>query len=230
MNCEKVRYLLDLYIDDEITRADAYEVSQHAKVCPACAREIQAAKLMRKAIRDMDDNIDVPLKARAAWRNAVREEARKRKSRVVLRAIYGVAAALVLVVGATVAMQGKDAAPLLQSAPAAVSEPVAVRELVARDGMIQQESMEWQSGETYSAWKKITTDQPDRASATLESLAQEYSGSLTMLEDGVCRIEIPAAYLEEFMGAASRIGTEVDSQTVDVEGETAVIYIQICEE
>lgn len=230
MNCDKVKYLLDLYIDGEITRADAYEVMQHAQVCKACAQDVQAAKLMRKAIRNMDDNIDVPLKARAAWRNAVREEARKRKTRSVLRIVYGVAAALVLVVGATAIIGRNEPALDTGSAPATGTEPAAVTRYVQRDGMMQREALEWQSEETNSAWNRITTEQPDRAGATLEALVEEYSGSWELMEGGVYRIELPAESLEEFMSAASRLGTEVDSRSLSDDAKTAVVFIQISAE
>ena len=44
------------------------------------------------------------------------------------------------------------------------------------------------------------------------------------------RIELPAVYMEDFLNAAKLLGTELDSEMRDEEGETAVLYIQLYEQ
>ena len=44
------------------------------------------------------------------------------------------------------------------------------------------------------------------------------------------RVELPVAYMEDFLSAAGVLGTELDSELRDEAGETAIIYIQLTEQ
>lgn len=224
MDCERLRTLLDAFIDGELPEEEARALVNHAKSCESCGRELKAAELLRDTFAHMDEEVAVPLKAQAAWRDAVRAEARKRSGRKWMRVAYAAAAALVLVLGGSL---------MLISAPNAAQPEAALLEsrqaetesVIARDGDLTSAAVE----EAYSAWKKIATDETEAAVETLQALAAEYSGICT-LEDGViCRIELPCANVEDFLNAASRIGDELDSETGDMSTETAVVYIQICQ-
>ncbi|HEY3345869.1 MAG TPA: zf-HC2 domain-containing protein, partial [Anaerolineaceae bacterium] len=38
MDCERVRFLLDGYVDDELDLVNALDIEAHLKSCPDCAR------------------------------------------------------------------------------------------------------------------------------------------------------------------------------------------------
>lgn len=220
MDCEKLRTLLDAYIDGELPEEEARALIDHAKACESCGRELEAAEQLHNALAHMDEDISVPLEAQAAWRSAVRAEARRRGGRKWLRVAYAAAAALVLVLGGSLMLKG---------APAAVQPETALLEtanesVIARDGGVTAAEPE----SAYSAWKKIAVDETEAAVGTLQALAAEYSGTFSLEEGDVCRIELPGEYLEDFLSAASRIGDELDSETGNTGVETAVVYIQIC--
>ena len=99
--------------------------------------------------------------------------------------------------------------------------------VVARDGKMDAAVSE----EVYAAWKKYDTADFSAACASVEALIQEYSGTFepVNLDDGpmIYRIELPREYLEDFLSAVSHVGAEQDSETMDTQGETALVYIQI---
>ncbi|MDD5369640.1 MAG: anti-sigma factor [Anaerolineaceae bacterium] len=50
MDCDRVRVLLDGYIDDELDLVNALEVDTHLKDCPACTQKFAELKAIRSAI------------------------------------------------------------------------------------------------------------------------------------------------------------------------------------
>jgi anti-sigma factor RsiW len=50
MDCERVRILLDGYIDDELDLVNALDVEAHLKDCPACSQQYAELKGIRSAI------------------------------------------------------------------------------------------------------------------------------------------------------------------------------------
>lgn len=230
MDCEKLRSQLDAYLDGELSEAEARALEDHAKACEGCARELEAARLVRDALADMDAEVAVPLEAQAAWRAAVRAEARRRSVRKWRRLSCVAAAALVLVFGGSLMLRGAPDAPdAAQPQPVMLlsGNEVSGRGIIARDG--DAEPAADVGEEAYAAWKKIETEDASAAMETLRALAEEYSG--TCFEEGeeACRVELPCAYLEDFLNAISRIGTELDSESGDLNVETAVVYIQLQE-
>jgi len=144
---------------------------------------------------------------------------------------YAAAAALVLVVGCTVALNidQPDSVSLVQPKALVLGAGDA---LIASDGTDELAVAAARPDENYSAWKKFEVEELDSARGTLEALAAEYSGSCTVEEknDGqtmLCIIELPREYMEDFFSAASRVGAEMNSETRDTASDTAVIYIQL---
>ena len=229
MDCERARLLLDAYIDGELSEEEMRSLRDHAMACEDCKRELEAAEMLRDVLADMNDEVAVPLQAQAAWRNAVRTEAKKKNMRRWMRAAYAAAAALVLVVGAAVAFNG---VPVENNAvvtlDAGASKAAKIIEADGSQPMALQASGD--SGIHYSAKKKISTNAPEEARNKLGMLAAEYSGSYMEDAQGICRVELPYEYMEDFLNAASRIGTEMYSEILNEDVETAVILIQICEE
>ena len=224
MSCEEARNMLDAYIDGELSAGQERALMDHVNACEACSQEFKAATLLKDVLSDMDEEVAVPLEAQAAWRNAVRQEAKKRSMRKLTRWVAAAAAALVLVVGCTFAL--RDGAPEENR----IAEKGVV--LVAKDGGEAQLAQAFAKDENDSVRKKYEAEDFDSACMTIEQLTAEYSGSFTAErgdegETIVYRIELPRDYMEDFLAAASRIGAELDSQTMDLGGETAVIRIQI---
>ncbi len=239
MGCEEAHSMLDAFVDGELSAQQERALMEHAAGCEACGREIEAAILLRDAMKDMDAEVSVPLEAQTAWRRAVRAETGKTRGRRWMRYACGAAAALVLVVGCTFALRGDvfkqehtlvltDTQPLARSMPAAQADG----ELIAADGVQETSASGAAAAEAddYTIWKKYEAADVDAACAAVEALAVEYSGSFSMeKDDGLanCRVELPCDYAEDFLSAVERIGRELDSRSVEPAGDTAVISILI---
>ena len=226
MNCEEMRAKLDAYIDGELSAEEMRAIEDHAAACADCGRELETAKFVSDALGELDKEVAVPLPAHVGWQRAVRAEAKRKANRRWLRAAYAVAAALVLVIGA---------AAILRNVPGQQVEPMTVAAaptdaVVARDGEMETAALAVEE-EAYAAWKKYDAADFSAACASVEALIQEYSGTFQPVNLGegpmIYRIELPREYLEDFLSAVSHVGTEQDSETMETQGETALVYIQI---
>lgn len=139
MNCEKFRELLDSYIDDALTNEEIALMKAHAEKCDSCKEELRLSDIIKDEVRGMDDDIVVPLQAQAAWRNAVRKEIRAKKVKKAYKAMSGVAAAIVVLVGTTFAMRETGALPPKYDTTA-VNEP-AVMTMVHKDEAVSDGAM-----------------------------------------------------------------------------------------
>jgi len=242
MDCEKFLTLLDAYVDNELSEAEREQFLMHAKTCDTCNMELRNAEALRSLLADLDTDVVVPLEAQAAWRRAVREEAKQKPARnakrIWMRASYA-AAAVLLVVGCTFAFNNDlfrrtDKTP--EFASMGVNTRMAVTEAadftLAGDGVSADAgAVIAAKGEAFTAWKKISTADHAEACETIVALAGEYSGVFTLEEtqvEAIYRIELPYAYMEDFLNALSRIGTELDSKIVNEASETAIVCIQLC--
>lgn len=244
MNCEQMRAMLDAYIDGELSQEEVRALRDHAATCTDCRNELLVAEQLRDALGHLDDDVCVPLEAQAAWRNAVRAEAARKRQRKWMRAVYAVAAVLVVAIGCTAMLRSDVFAGKKANLPAE-NAPIAARAmpdagLIASDGS-SDDALAAQSAltEDYTAWKKYGVADFDRACETIEALAVEYSGTAVSdnageetlgAREAMYRIELPAVYMEDFLNAAKLLGTELDSEMRDEEGETAVLYIQLYEQ
>ena len=107
MNCSEFQKLLDAYIDGELDGVQRAEFEAYAAKCDSCAQALRAAEQLRDFLVHMNDELAVPLPAQAAWRKAVRAEARKRRMKRVYAACGAVAAVCAVTIG-TVAMLGSN--------------------------------------------------------------------------------------------------------------------------
>ena len=242
MNCEKMRAMLDAYIDGELSAEEMRALRDHAAACEDCKKELEAAELVRDALAHMDEGVTVPLEAQAAWRKAVRAEANKRGRKRALRVVYGLAAALAVAIGCTAALRSDALNPQNAATMDAGVQPrgVELSAMIASDGESDAvQAARNLSSEDYSAWKKYGVADFDRACQTLEELTAEYSGTavsdnadgeVLSAREAMYRIELPATYMEDFLNAASLLGTELDSELQDETGETAILYIQMVEQ
>ena len=134
MTCEELNGLLDRLMDGELTEDERRAMTEHGAGCPDCAEAIRATLQMKALFEEMEPEVDVPLAAQAKWRGAVREEAARQKKHRLTRWIGSAAAAVVVLVGVGLAVNGglspQNAAPQTKVAemPEAAEEAVTAGE------------------------------------------------------------------------------------------------------
>lgn len=101
MNCKEFLQCLDAYLDGELAQPEREAFLRHAQNCSACADALAHAEAVHAALSHLNDDLCVPLPAQAAWRAAVKREAKRRKGRVLTRALSAFAAAFVVLAGTT---------------------------------------------------------------------------------------------------------------------------------
>ncbi len=109
MRCEETNAMLDQLLDGTLTGEQLRSLEAHGQTCAACGEQIRAALQMKALFSEMAPEVDVPLAAQAAWRGAVKEEARKKKMKRYYSWAGVAAAAVVLVVGVSLGLNGRNA-------------------------------------------------------------------------------------------------------------------------
>ena len=153
MTCEELNGLLDRLMDGELTEDERRAMDAHGAECPECAGQIRATLQMKALFEEMEPEVDVPLAAQASWRSAVREEAQKSKAaqvpqkadrRRLIRWIGSAAAAVVVLVGVGLALNGSlsprkanDTVMLAETAGGAAAKSVAASEAAPEVGVIE---------------------------------------------------------------------------------------------
>ena len=234
LNCDNVSGLLDRLMDDDLSEAERLELEAHAKACPACGASIHAAMQMKALFDEMPTEADVPLKAQAAWRSAIRQEAAGKRRKQMMRRITAAAAAVVVLVGAGLAlntsrMSARDAAG---SAMLSAVQPTAMPEaaspekgqadmelslsdsaVVEADGMAMpmmamEEAMEAEVGAPMMELSIVVED-IDVARKLIRDAAREYEGEADeqVLEQGGANlyINLPAENTSDFLSAIAHI-------------------------
>lgn len=118
MNCETFKSNIDAYIDGALGRDERLMMEKHAEGCASCRELMKEALMLMDMCAELSE-VSVPLQAQAAWRKAVRDEAKKKKNPMAgwTRSLATVAAALVVLVMSTYTVRlGRD----VPAAPAAV--------------------------------------------------------------------------------------------------------------
>ena len=110
VDCKFFEEHLDAYLDSELDQETRGQMIRHADQCPDCGERLESMTRLLTMCAELDEGLTIPLDVAAAWRRAVREEARsalheapRRKGRGVVRALSAVAAAAALLVGGTFA-------------------------------------------------------------------------------------------------------------------------------
>lgn len=238
MKCEDFRRLIDAYIDGELDKDQVCEMLAHAQECENCRRELKLAEMLKNTMREMDEDVVPPLAAQAAWRGAVKAEARKVRMKKLYKYVGTAAAALVVLVGsfamfnpigdgnnapgavetisnsgfAFVASDGNEAAPTA----------MAVRTLATEEDAAAYAGM--------TANVKMCCADPAAACDTIVSLTQEFGGIADTPSSGesgaYVTSYIPSDNIEPFIDALGLVGEMSDSQ-ISGEGETVTVAITI---
>ena len=109
VRCEEANAMLDQLLDGTLTDGQLRMLEAHGQTCAACGEQIRAALQMKALFSEMAPEADVPLAAQAAWRGAVKAEAGKKRLKRYYSWIGVAAAAVVLVVGVSLGLNGRIA-------------------------------------------------------------------------------------------------------------------------
>lgn len=246
MKCSDVNAWLDMLMDDELSDEMRVELENHARVCPACAENINATIEMKKLLSEMDDEVDVPLQAQAAWRKAVRQEAARSRAKRIYRSITAVAAAVVVLVGIGISVGNGNIDPVNQNdvMQAAMDfEESAAEDTLSTTGIAVIES----DGTDISIARIMPEPGPTVANAMTEcvlcvenidsacgyisDLVAEYEGNIDEQRVETTKanlyITLPAENVGEFLSASSHL--DISGQTFDSvqisNGDTAMLLM-----
>ena len=117
MNCEQFRERIGDYLDGALDEAGRREMEEHDRMCPECHAFLDDIKKITGALNALPDSMPVPLAAQAGWRKAIREE-KRRKAGFFSRGLATVAAALLVLFGATFISRQNPARTALTANPA----------------------------------------------------------------------------------------------------------------
>lgn len=231
MNCEQINGMLDRLMDDELTAAERNELQAHAQSCPACGGQIRATMQMKALFDEIPAEADVPLKAQAAWRGAVRKEAVQRRRGQWLRRFAAAAAAVVVLVGAGLALNptAMRAPKTMEDAglsPASTAMPMPTNEalveadmalslsesaVIEADGQALPMLAMEESAEASAPMVELTlsVEDVDGACKLICDAAQEYEGHADeqRLEQGGANlyVDLPAGNAAEFLSAIAHL-------------------------
>ena len=105
LECRRFRNRIDAYLDNELSASEREEMQRHAGTCPECGQLLKEYEDMRAMLADLDRDMDIPPEAAQAWRSSVRDECERRRASSRFgwtKAVVSVAAAVAVLVGATV--------------------------------------------------------------------------------------------------------------------------------
>lgn len=225
MDCLGFDEALNLFIDNELDEEALASLEKHAEQCTECRAKLAVAKQLRDILSHVDDDIAVPLPAQAAWRSAVRLEARNRRIKRIYKVCGAVAAVCVLTLGVTGMMRK---APELR--PVADETPKTMA-LVQADGVSDHEIGDKAAMRSISYLeRKVVTDDPQTAYTYLTDILAEYGGVLEReAEDSDGRkvfVQIPGDSVTDFIAAVDHLGLYADEESA-VPDEGAV-QVGIC--
>lgn len=124
MNCKEFSDLLDAFLDGELTEEQAEQMRRHAAECAECA----ALLALRRDLRALEDEVEVPDEFSASWREAVRAEAtgsKRSPARAFRQSWMAAAAALVMIFGGALAMS-RGKLPTVYRTAGSAKAPAAV--------------------------------------------------------------------------------------------------------
>lgn len=234
MNCSEFCSLLDQYIDGELDDVQIAHMKEHADSCSSCKRELEASEQLRDILSHMDKDVSVPLQAQAAWRKAVKNQAHQRMKHRIYRFAGAAAAALVLTIGLTSALHGKNSLPENE-------QGVMLTAHVEADGISEEGKLENSAapdaqgrsravgGMNYVERTVLTTD-GEQAYQYLTDILAEYGGEIEREAEDTSgkRVYtlIPIENAEDFIRAVEHIGE--DSAEDAVQWDETANSVSVC--
>ena len=209
MDCTQVDRFLDEMMDEVISQDDLRALEAHCETCPVCAAKLNATRDMLRLFADMAPEADVPLNVQASWRRAVKEEAMKSGGmKRVYRYVAGIAAALVVAIGATFALNHRPAQDLAPTAVEAdMARSVAMIEADGQTDDIVGEAIDTAVSRAMPMHElTMTVEDLEKTCAYVADLVREYEGELDeqRFDEGAnLYIDLPAENAPEFLNAVS---------------------------
>ena len=195
LNCEALNTYLDLMMDGELTDDQLREMEAHGQQCPRCAEAIRQTKQLKALLAQMEPEVDVPLPAQAKWRGAVREAARQSRRKRLYRWIGSAAAAVVVLVGVGVTLNGRIAPKRgVETAPAAlesavVSEAVESEAFEEADAAYEAEEAVAFEAEAVEAPARMAIKAAGVSEVAAENAVIEADGAATADEDDLAEFD-----------------------------------------
>jgi len=225
MTCAEFDHLLDLYIDGELNETQRTAVEGHVTQCEECAVKLKAAKELRDILSHMDDGIAVPLQAQAAWRKAVREEAKRGKIKAIYKAVGAVAAVCVLTFGITSMIQHKPGG--LDNIQRVEADGVS--EIAAFDGEAVARGVDMTRLTEYVE-RVLVADDVNQALAYLKDVATEYCAEIEREADSTqgmnVFLQVPSESAQDFISAVNGIAAEPDES--EYVFDTSAVMVGVC--
>lgn len=226
MKCSEINHLLDLLMDDAISDEQMLQLRMHGESCPECADSIRAALEMKEMFAQMEEEVDVPLAAQAAWRRAVKAEASRKKMNRFYRAAGSIAAIAVLGVGIGWGVNMNNMTPVAQPDTAIVmasgsneETPMAKTAVIQADGeprtaetesIAAARSMSADSAPMHEY--QMTVENVDSACNHISDITAEYEGIIEIQridnESGSSAniyLSLPSENANDFMSAISHL-------------------------
>lgn len=231
MKCDELIGMLDAFVDGELDDETRADILAHARACETCAQEIKRAETLKKLLSGLDNAVTVPLAAQAAWRNAVKAEARKKRMRGRYRVIGAFAAAFVVLIGVATGMKlfGRTSVDQADPETAHYTPDTQMFAFVASDGNEglgeMQATPRTSEAAERTASVRITADDVDVAADEVTSMVGEFNGTVDASSINATTAYItafvPADEFEAFQQALSYTGT-IETTRVNGEGDDMI--------
>ena len=236
MNCIQVDQLLNDLMDEVISPDDLRALEAHCDDCPTCRSKLNATRDMLRLFADMAPEADVPLNVQAKWRSAVKAESKKVRAKGLYRWAAGIAAALVVAIGATFMLNmPQSATPLMEAAPMARSVA-----MIEADGLeASEEAIDTAVSRPVPTLElAMTVEDLNRTCAYMADLISEYEGGMDEQrfdKDGrACAnlyIDLPAENAAEFLNAASHFDLgHAEMPDIDASEADRVVMLLVLKE
>ncbi len=237
MKCDEWMGMLDAFVDGELG-GDAREgILQHARACEKCALELKRAEKLKQMLAGLDDGVRVPLAAQAAWRNAVKAEARKKRARGIYRVAGAVAAACVVLVGVAAGLNlfGSSTTHDPVGNLAGQSSDAASFAFVEPDGNENAQTLKMMPSASEPVERtstvRISADDIAAAVDTVNSLVDEFNGSVddrsVSASTAYMTASIPAGEYDAFIDSLSYAGKVDVMQESDADDDMVSVSITI---
>ena len=113
LTCEAFRARLRPLLDSELSARERDAMDGHRFACADCAEELEAMTRILTLCAELDEGVEIPAAASAAWRNAIRGQRRRR-----VPGFGALAGGLALVAAVAIALTASVGGPANPSGPA----------------------------------------------------------------------------------------------------------------
>ncbi len=229
MTCSEFDQLLDSYIDGELDEAQRKALEDHAAQCARCGESLMAARQLREILSHMDDDIAVPLPAQAAWRSAVRAEAKRGRMKKIYTAIGAVAAACVLTFGVSTMMKAEVPGEVVPQVARIEADSVSENSDLAGESVMRRAIVP--ELDDYFE-NTVAVEDFDQACKYLEDICAEYGAMIEYEvesdEGKKIYLQVPGEVVNEFIGVVDgTIGVAQGDYNLDTAPELVGVCISM---